>query len=207
MVRVDVPVARRMGTEFLEYPDIHLDLEQMEQAIQAELEQARQAGRGRSYISRIESRLRAVQSARQYTATFQEGHAVGRVPSQSITPVEGATLSEAAAGERALLRNIRYLRWGGRVLVFVGAALSIHRVATASPEQRPRVAAQEAGGWAFSLGGAWAGAQAGGLMGGALGVESGPGLLITGGVGAVIGAVTGFFVGERAADWIYDLFR
>jgi len=207
MVRVDVPAARRMGTEFLEYPDIHLDLEQMEQAIQAELEQARQAGRGSSYISRIESRLRAVQSARQYTATFQEGEAIGRVPSQSITPVEGATLSEAAAGERALLRNIRYLRWGGRVLVFVGAVLSIHRVATASPEQRPRVAAQEAGGWAFSLGSAWAGAQAGGLVGGALGVESGPGLLITGGVGAVIGAVTGFFVGERAADWIYDLFR
>ena len=152
MVRVDVPAARRLGAEFLEHPEIALDLNAMEAGIQAELEQARTAGRGRRHIERLESRLNALRKAREYTNAFQEGHGVGKVPAQSVTPLEGATLSEAVAAERALLRNVRYLRWGGRVLVVVGAALSVHRVATAPPEERPRVVAQEAGGWAFSLG-------------------------------------------------------
>src|SRR5262249_19543582 len=146
MARVDVEAVRRLGAEFLEYPDIQLDLDAMERSIQAELEQARLAGRGRNFISRIEGRLRALPAARESAATFQEGQGVGRVPSQAITPVEGATLSEAVAAESALLRNIRYIRWGGRVLVVVGIGLSLHRIATAPPEQRPRVAAQEAGG-------------------------------------------------------------
>jgi hypothetical protein len=207
MVRVDVNAARRLGAEFLEHPEIQLDLDAMERAIQAELEEARATGRGRTYIARLESRLRALRAAREYTVAFQEGHGIGRIPSGAVTPVEGATLSEAVAAERALLRNVRYLRWGGRVFLVLGVGLSVHRVASATSDERPRIVVQEAGGWAFSLAGAWAGVKAGGLAGGVLGIESGPGLLVTGAIGAVIGGGIGFFVGEEIADSIYDLFN
>jgi hypothetical protein len=207
MVRIDVPTARRLGAQFLEHPEIQLDLDVMERTIQSELEQAREAGRGRTHIRRLESRLNALRAAREYTVAFQEGQGVGPVPAQAVTPLEGATLSEAVIAERAMLRNIRFMRWGGRVLVVVGAGLSVHRIATATPEQRARVTTQEAGGWAFSLGGAWAGTKAGAFIGGALGVESGPGLLITGAIGALVGGGIGFFVGEEVGDRIYDVFE
>jgi hypothetical protein len=206
MVRVDVPAARRLGAEFLEHPEIQLDLNAMERQLVAELEQAQAAGRGANHIRRLQGRLDALRAAREYTLTFQEGHGVGSIPAEAVTPVEGATLSEAVAAERALLRNVRYLRWGGRVLVVVGVGLSIANIATAAPADRPRVASREAGGWAFSLGGVWVGTKAGALVGGALGIESGPGLLVTGGIGALVGGVAGFFVGEEIGDRIYNLF-
>jgi hypothetical protein len=52
--------------------------------------------------------------------------------------------------------------------------MSITRVASAPEGKRVRTAAEEAGGWAFSLGGAAVGAKAGAAAGAALGWESGP---------------------------------
>jgi hypothetical protein len=202
---VDVERARRLGAEFLEHGEIMRHLNALEPKWRTELAEARAAGRGKTFIAKLENRLRALEKAREYAQLFQEGHGVNSIPGRAVTPVRGATLPEAVAGERALLRNFKAFRYGGRVLLVVGAGMSIARVASAPPGQQGRVAAGEAGGWAFSLGGAALGAKAGAGAGLLLGFESGPGALIAAAIGSLIGAALGFAGGEAAAEEIYDV--
>jgi hypothetical protein len=53
----------------------------------------------------------------------------------------------------SLGRAAPYLRWGGRMLIVAGVGVSTYRISTATPEERPRVIGEEAGGWAGGLGG------------------------------------------------------
>ena len=153
LIRVDVEAARRLGAQFLEHGDIMAHLDEIGRDLARQLEVARSTGRGKNFVSRLEGRVRALEAARDYARAFQEGHGVGAIPSRAISPVEGADLVSAVAGERAFLGNLRFVRYGGRVLLVVGAAMSVGRVLSAPPEQQGRVAAQEAGGWALSFGG------------------------------------------------------
>ena len=205
LIRVDVETARRLGAEFLEHGDIMAHLDEIGRDLGRQLEMARSTGRGKNFVSRLEARLRALEAARDYAQGFQEGHGVGAIPSRAVSPVEGADLASAVAGERAFLGNLRFVRYGGQVLLVVGAAMSVAKVVSAPPEQQGRIAAQEAGGWALSFGGAAAGAKAGGALGAALGWETGPGAVIAVTLGSLIGGAIGFFGGQTAADKLYDL--
>jgi hypothetical protein len=149
--------------------------------------------------------MRALEGAKAYARTFGEGEGVGRIPSGAITKVRGPNLASRVAGEQALRFGIKAFRYGGRVMIFVGAAMSIERVASAPEGQGARVATQEAGGWAFSLAGAEAGAGGGAALGAGLGIETGPGAVALAVLGALIGGAIGFFGGQEAADKMYDV--
>ncbi len=205
LVRVDVDAARRLGAQFLEQGDVLAHLDEIGRTLTEQLEAARAAGRGRNYIARLEGRMRALEAARNYARTFQEGQGVNSIPSRAVSQVEGASLPEAVAGEQAFARNLRFFRYGGRVLLVVGAGMSMYRVASAPPEQQGRVAAQEAGGWALSLPAGAAGAEAGAALGGALGIETGPGAIVLAAFGALVGGAIGFFGGQEAADELYNV--
>ena len=100
------------------------------------------------------------------------------------------SLEEGGASWAA--RNGGAIRWGGRILLVAGVAYSGYRIASASPEERPRVIGEEAGG------------QVGGLAGSALATAGciafaiateGIGLLLCGLAGGVIGGGVGSAVG------------
>ncbi len=205
LARVDVEAARRLGAQFFEQGDIMRHLEEIGAQIAKELAEVRAAGRGGTYIARLENRMRALEAAKAYARTFAEGQGVGRIPSGAITNVRGSNLASAVAGERALQFGIKAFKYGGRVMIVVGAAMSAERVASAPEGQRARVATQEAGGWAFSLAGAETGAGGGAMLGAAFGIETGPGAVALSVLGALIGGAIGFFGGQEAADKMYDV--
>jgi hypothetical protein len=205
LARVDVEAAQRLGAQFIERGDIMRHLEEIGAQIAKELAAARAAGRGGAHIDRLEGRMRALEGAKAYARTFGEGEGVGRIPSGAITKVRGPNLASRVAGEQALRFGIKAFRYGGRVMIFVGAAMSIERVASAPEGQGARVATQEAGGWAFSLAGAEAGAGGGAALGAGLGIETGPGAVALAVLGALIGGAIGFFGGQEAADKMYDV--
>jgi hypothetical protein len=205
LARVDVNAARRLGAEFIEHGDIMGHLEQIERDIVAELKAANEAGRAKNFIARLEKRLNACRKAREFAQAYLEGQGVERIPSRAITRVKGSNIAEAVAGEQAFLKGVRFFRYGGRVLVIVGAGMSIHRIASAPPELQGRVATQELGGWALSLAGASLGSKAGAGIGALLGIETGPGAVITAAFGALVGGAIGFFGGEAAANELYDV--
>ena len=206
MIRVDVDAARRLGAQFLEQGDIMAHLDEVGRDLNKQLADARTAGRGKTHIAKLEGRLKALQRARDYAETFGEGHGVDSIPSEAMSRVDEPTISEAVAGERAFLGGIKAFRYGGRVLLVVGNGMSIARVASAPEGKRVRTAAEEAGGWAFSLGGAAVGAKAGAAVGVALGWETGPGAVVAVILGSLIGGAIGFFSGEKAVSGAFDLF-
>lgn len=107
-------------------------------------------------------------------------------------------IAESAAEPGFLMRHAGTIRWGGRVLVVAGAALSAYRIASASPEERGVVVAEEAGG------------QLGGMAGTALAVAGcaffgvatgGIGLFVCGLGGGIIGGALGSTVmGDLARE-------
>lgn len=95
-----------------------------------------------------------------------------------------------------LMRNAGMVRWGGRVLLVAGFAVSGYRIATASPQERPVVVGEEVGG------------QAGGFAGMGLGTAAciffgiateGIGLFLCGLAGGIGGGVLGSMGGGAAA--------
>jgi hypothetical protein len=205
MVRVDVDAARRLGAQFLEQGDVAGHLDEIGRQITDELARAREAGRGRNFIARLEKRLEALEQAKDYVRRFGEGHGVDSIPGGAVSEVRGATLPEAVAAERAFLGRVTVFRYGGRVLLVFGVGMSLARIASAPEDQQARVAAQEAGGWAFSLAGGAAGAKGGALLGAALGWETGPGAVVAVVLGTLIGGAIGFFAGEKAADEAFTI--
>lgn len=86
------------------------------------------------------------------------------------------------------MRHAGKIRWGGRILFVAGLGVSAYRIAEATPEERPIVAAEEAGG------------HIGGFAGTALAVSGcvffgiatgGVGLFVCGLVGGIAGGVIG----------------
>ncbi len=115
----------------------------------------------------------------------------------------------------SLGRAAPYLRWGGRVFIVAGAGVSTYRISTATPEERPRVIGEEAGGWAGGLGGA--GLATAGCIAFGIATE-GIGLVICGLLGAIGGGIGGSALGgevgeavgpnpiERAGSWAVDAY-
>jgi hypothetical protein len=114
------------------------------------------------------------------------GDQTGRIVSvQTVKSLEEGGASWA-------VRNAGAIRWGGRILLIAGVAYSGYRIGSASPEERPRVIGEEAGG------------QVGGIAGSALATAGciafaiateGIGLLLCGLAGGVIGGGAGSAVG------------
>jgi hypothetical protein len=109
-----------------------------------------------------------------------------------ITSVQRGGASESSF----LMRHSGKLRWGGRVLLVGGLGISAHRIATAAPEERGTVIAEEAGG------------QLGGAAGASLAVAGcvffgiatgGVGLFVCGLAGGIAGGVGGSLAGGALA--------
>ena len=201
LVRIDVDAARRLGAEFLEHDTLLQHLDQVEGELVATLDKARTDGRGKNHLRELESRLESLRRARKMVLGFREGHGVDRVPSAAITRVYGGSLKQAAQLEWLFRAGLKFVRYGGHVMLFIGVIESVDDIASAPPDQKLRVATQEAGGWAFAT----AGAEVGAGVGAALGSPSGPGAIIPAALGALIGGVVGFVGGKEAADKLYDL--
>lgn len=109
--------------------------------------------------------------------------------------------NHAPAGRHGgvLYRAGKYLRWGGRVLFIVGAAVDIVSIAQASNPVRR--ASQVVAGWA----GAWAGCKILGAGGAAVG-SAAPGLGTGAGAlgGCIIGGAAGYFAGSAVGGVVYD---
>jgi hypothetical protein len=107
----------------------------------------------------------------------------------------------AGSGGEALYKGAKYFRYGGRVLLVVGAAVDIYSIVVA--KKRVRQAAKVITGWA----GAWVGCKIVGAGGAAAGtfIEPGGGTAVGGFGGCVVGSIGGYFGASWAAGEIYDL--
>lgn len=204
LVRVDATMARKLGSRFLTHDEILKHLDEFEKAVNEELAKAKASGRGKNAIARIEERLRKLNAGREYAIKFRENQSIGGIPQKAISKVKGSSLAKAAANEQLFLSGIKFLRFAGRVLMVVGVIDSVITIASASPDQRVRAAAKEAGGWAFSIAGAKAGVVLGGAAGAALGFETGPGAIVAMAIGGIIGGGVGFIAGREAVESFYD---
>jgi hypothetical protein len=100
------------------------------------------------------------------------------------TPVAGPMWARAGAG---------VIKAGGVVLVVYGAVKSAERIADATPEERPIVVGEEAGGW---IGGYIGNVLASALGGAVVCAETGPGAFFCAVGFGIAGAVTGSVVGQ-----------
>jgi hypothetical protein len=135
----------------------------------------------------------------------------GAVVAETMSPL-GSKLNSAGrvnATNKAVNGVMSGAEKAGPVLMVVGLGISVYNVAQASPEQRARVAAGEAGGWAGALVFAEAGGAIGSSVGAAVGAEFGgvgavPGAAIGGAAGMVGGSILGAEVGTQLGYDIYD---
>ena len=99
-----------------------------------------------------------------------------------------------------LYKGAKYFRYGGRVLLVVGAAIDLYSIAVASKPIRQ--ATKVLAGWA----GAWAGCELLGGGGAALGsfIEPGGGTAVLGAGGCIVGGIGGYWGLSTAAGKIYD---
>lgn len=108
----------------------------------------------------------------------------------------------AVAGSKgsSLYSGAKYFRYGGRVLLVVGAAIDIYSIVVSSSPLRQ--ATKVAAGWV----GAWAGCKTIGAAGAAAGtfVEPGGGTAIGGIVGCAVGGFIGYVGFSEGAGLIYD---
>jgi hypothetical protein len=112
----------------------------------------------------------------------------------------------AGRGGAALYRGARYFRYGGRVLLVVGAAVDIYSIVVA--KKRLRQVARVVAGWA----GAAAGCKIIGAGGAAAGtfIEPGGGTAVGGFAGCIVGGIGGYagasWVAGQAYDWVEETF-
>jgi hypothetical protein len=114
-----------------------------------------------------------------------------------------------AAAETKWGRGARYLKYGGKALVIVGAGLDAYEIYRSGFSTR--TITKKAGGWAGAAGGAWLGAKGGAAAGAAIGVwffgaGAAPGAAIGGTIGSIGGGIGGYFAGEAVAETVYDAF-
>jgi hypothetical protein len=106
----------------------------------------------------------------------------------------------AGAGGEALFKGAKYFRYGGRVLLVVGAAIDIYSIVVASKPLRQ--ATKVVAGWV----GAWAMCKAVGAGGAYVGTLAEPGLGTA--IGGLVGCAAGGFIGyvgfSESAGYAYD---
>lgn len=111
-----------------------------------------------------------------------------------IASMPGAT-GEAVAG--SMSGGLKVIKYGGRVFLVVGVAVSAYDIYSATSEERPRVITTEAAGWA--------GGFAGGFAGGALaGLACGPGAPVCSVLFGLGGGILGALGTRALAGEIYD---
>ncbi|MFG1643350.1 DUF4157 domain-containing protein [Amycolatopsis sp. NPDC049252] len=114
-----------------------------------------------------------------------------------FTDARGAITSVRPNPVGALGRAAPVLRWAGKGFIVVGAAISVGRIATATPAELPRVLGEESGGW---LGGAGGSALAGAACI-AFGITTeGAGLLLCGLAGGIGGGLGGSYLGGELGE-------
>jgi hypothetical protein len=197
---VDPRVVAKQGKTFLGQAELMADLAEYESQTKSELAKLKQEGAGKGKVGKMETRLKAIDKAKEYVGKFQEGQGVDAIPSRAIKPAASMVSSELAA-----IKLSKGIRIGGGILMVYGAYSSTKRIYEATPEARPRVATQEAGGWAGGFAGAWAVGSIFAAVGAAAGIETGPGAVLIGAAGGLIGGVIGGIGGAMGADWVYDL--
>lgn len=108
--------------------------------------------------------------------------------------------STAGKAGEILHKGARYLKYAGRVLVVVGAAVDVYSIVVA--KKRLRKTLQVVAGWA----GAAAGCKAVGAGGAAVGtfVEPGGGTAVGGVLGCIVGGAGGYWGASWAAGEAYD---
>jgi hypothetical protein len=93
----------------------------------------------------------------------------------------------------------KYFRYGGRVLIVVGAATDLVSIVQAN--KKLRRASQVVAGWAA----AWAGCKVVGAGGALIGSAASPIGTAVGGIGGcIIGGAAGYYVGSGVAGEVYD---
>jgi len=113
--------------------------------------------------------------------------------------IAGAQKSNANVNASALT-GAAFLKSGGRIVVVVGAAVSVARIWSAKEHELPKVIGEETGG--FFGGAAGASTVVGACM--VFGVATGGwGLLACGAVGGFAGGMLGGEIGGRAAEGIF----
>lgn len=114
-----------------------------------------------------------------------------------FTDARGAITNVRPNPVSALGRAAPTLRWAGRGFIVLGAAISVGRIATATPQELPRVVGEEGGGWLGGLGGSALGAGACILFGIA---TEGIGLFLCGLAGGIGGGLGGSYVGGELGE-------
>ncbi len=189
IVRVDIAIAENHGTEFRENETLQSDLDKYKAESEKNLKSEK----------RLRRRVDAIDQAKGKLIEYKESHAVGRVPAESISPVNN--IASEARNLRNLAVATKAVRALGLAGLLVGLGVTTYRVASASAEERPGVIAEEAGAWALGV----AGALGGATLGAKLGAPLGPwGMLAGGVIGGLLGGGIGAYLGANGARSAYE---
>jgi|GEM_PF-4483049 len=96
-----------------------------------------------------------------------------------------------AAQKKFPNKSLKYVRYGGRILIVVAIAADIYNIYNS--ENKAKTIATTAGGWAGAAAGAYGGGAAGAWIGGWGAIP-----------GALIGGAIGYFAGEEITETIYE---
>ena len=131
-------------------------------------------------------------------------------PAHNIKPKSNLEIVESAgrANPKVTAWSGR-LRIAGRLLLVIDLGVAAYKVATAPPEDRPKVFIKEATGLAGALAVGAAGAEGGAYVGGIIGAWFGgagaaPGAAIGALLGGIGGGIVGAYGGGKAGDWLVD---
>jgi Domain of unknown function (DUF4157) len=114
-----------------------------------------------------------------------------------FTDARGGITSVRPNPVSTLGRAMPVLRWAGRGFIVIGIGVSASRIATATPEELPRVIGEEGGGW---LGGAGGSALlAGACIAFGIATE-GLGLFLCGAIGGLGGGLGGSYLGGELGE-------
>lgn len=133
------------------------------------------------------------------TALGEGGAVVPRTASQGrlINFTQGDTFAPVPSGTNptagGMSTGFKVLRWGGRIMIVVGVALTVAEIAMAKPEERARTAV-----------GATAGFVGGLAFGAAAGLVCGPGAPVCSVVLGLTFGIIGGIASREAAESIYD---
>ncbi|MFF5232465.1 RHS repeat domain-containing protein [Dactylosporangium sp. NPDC000521] len=129
----------------------------------------------------------------------------GRWDLSKATPADYDTVASKAMGKSNAMWDAlgKGAKWGGRAFIAADIAYGVYNVATAPPEERVKVAAEETG----RIAGALVGAKVGATIGASIGACGGPvGILVGGVVGGVAGAIIGGGVGKKIGGFFGGMF-
>ena len=133
--------------------------------------------------------------ARNMDAYVEQPEPFFRERGLTRTPIAGGMWARAGVG---------FIKAGGVVLLVYGTYKTTERIVEATPEERPLVIAEEAGGW----GGGFIGTVLGSAFGGAfVCAESGPGAFLCAAAFGLVGGLTGTVVGQETAHEVYTTFE